>query len=99
MRLIRLRKFWEHPGQHPGTDVPFSNSSPSPLSRTIQTDYPTRIVILSERSDPKDLSVSILQIPHDLLSHFNFELLNLFPQSLNPFPSVTYLGIDRVVIP
>src|SRR5579864_150365 len=34
-----------------------------------------------------------------LNSHLNFGLLSLFPQSLNPFPSVTYLGIDRIVIP
>jgi len=37
--------------------------------------------------------------PNDLTLHLTFEVLNLFPQSLNPFLSVTYSGIDRIVIP
>jgi hypothetical protein len=36
--------------------------------------------------------------PNDLVCDPNFELLNLFPQSLNPFPSVTYFSIDRIII-
>jgi hypothetical protein len=41
---------------------------------------------------------AIPQIPHDLLAHPISELLTLLHPSLNPFPSVTYLDIDRIVI-